>query len=342
MTSKQNLGQYYTTNYGYILQSLNIPIDIKHIVEPFAGQGDLIKFIKERSYTNDIECFDIDPKSDKYEIIQRDTLLSPPDFKQKFVITNPPYLARNKCKDKTYFDLYKENDLYKCFIRILIQNPCEGGILIVPLNFWTAIRKLDIKLRKDFLEKYDIVKLNIFEEPVFEDTNYTICSFQFTYKKEDINQKINTTIFPINKNLFLTLDKDNNYSIGGEIYRFKGLHKITRLTSKNIENCNTNLLLKCIDDSEKNQICLKYDTKHYVDTSPNLSARSYATLIIEPRIDENQQLELVKSFNLFMIEKRSTYHSLFLTNYRESNNGFARKRISFDLAYNIISYLLER
>lgn len=29
----------------------------------------------------------------------------------KFVLTNPPYLARNKSIDKTVFDKYKTNDL---------------------------------------------------------------------------------------------------------------------------------------------------------------------------------------------------------------------------------------
>ena len=31
--NKQNLGQFYTTNYKYILQNLKIPSDIKNIIE---------------------------------------------------------------------------------------------------------------------------------------------------------------------------------------------------------------------------------------------------------------------------------------------------------------------
>jgi hypothetical protein len=72
----------------------------------------------------------------------------------------------------------------ECFIEILISNDCLGGILIVPLNFICSIRKNDIDLRKKFISKYNIITLNIFEEQVFEDTTYTICSFQFeTYGK---------------------------------------------------------------------------------------------------------------------------------------------------------------
>ena len=45
---KQKLGQFYTTNYDYILQNLYIPENIKKIIEPFAGNGDLLNFIKNK------------------------------------------------------------------------------------------------------------------------------------------------------------------------------------------------------------------------------------------------------------------------------------------------------
>ena len=45
---KQKLGQFYTTNYDYILQNLYIPENIITIVEPFAGNGDLLNFIKNK------------------------------------------------------------------------------------------------------------------------------------------------------------------------------------------------------------------------------------------------------------------------------------------------------
>ena len=44
-------------------------------------------------------------------------------------------------------------------------------------------------------------------------------------------------------------------------------------------------------------------------------------------------------FNEFLNKNRNKYHSLFLPNYRESND-IARKRISFDLVFKIIGYLL--
>jgi hypothetical protein len=149
---KRNLGQFYTTNYKYILSNMKIPEGTTRIIEPFAGECDLLKFLTN-SYT--IECYDIDVKNPA--VIHRDTLNNPPTYEDKFVLTNPPYLARNKSTDKAIYDKYKQNDLYKCFISELTTNNCAGGIIIVPLNFWCSIRKNDIFLRKKFLNCYDMV-----------------------------------------------------------------------------------------------------------------------------------------------------------------------------------------
>jgi hypothetical protein len=360
--TKQNLGQFYTTNQDYILQGMAILDNVKTIIEPFAGKGDLLKFIKEpQQYT--IECYDIDPKNDtnainatndtndtNYEdvpIIKRDTLTNPPIYTNKFILTNPPYLARNKSKSKVLFDKYDVNDLYKCFIKELITNQCIGGIIIIPLNFWSSIRNGDIKLRKDFLQIYTIQRLNIFEEQVFEDTTYTTCAFQFANAKlmglKDNNKLLNIMIYPGKHSIITELDSIN-YLIGGDIYNLKTnkKNKITRATSNNKDKLNTNILVKCIDDNKNNKIGLSFvATKAlYIDNTPNLSSRTYATLIITPAIDEDKQKQLVAKFNSYLEEHRKKYNSLFLTNYRESKD-IARKRISFDLVYLIVDYILE-
>jgi hypothetical protein len=354
--SKQKLGQFYTTNYEYILQNLNIPSSITNIIEPFAGKGDLLNFINKENIDENtnkyfIESYDIDPKN--ANIIQRDTILNPPDYNNKFIITNPPYLARNKSDNKIIFDKYQQNDLYKCFLIELTKNKCLGGIIIIPLNFWCSIRKNDIELRQKFIDVYDILIMNIFEERVFDDTSYTVCSFQFQLKNniDNITNTVKTTnniqcfIYPNKLEINFELNKNNNYTIGGEIYNLKQNSKIKveRLTKNNKNSeFKTNILLKCIDDSIDNKICLSIvnDENIYVDTTPNLSARSYASFTVEPKISKEDEAKLVNNFNLFINEKRNKYNSLFLTNFRESNS-IARKRISFGLAFEIINYLLE-
>ena len=160
--NKQKLGQFYTTNYSYILQGFSIPENITTIIEPFAGNGDLLEFIKTQIHIKQptLECYDIDPKQDC--IVKRDTISNPPDYKNKYLLTNPPYLARNKSDEKVLFNKYDVNDLYKCFIKELtIQKECLGGIIIIPLNFWSSIRLGDIELRKAFLAVYSITRLNL-------------------------------------------------------------------------------------------------------------------------------------------------------------------------------------
>ena len=94
---KKSLGQFYTTHQEYILQGMKIPDNIKNIIEPFTGNADLLTFIEKDKNKYKIECYDIDPKKDF--IIKQDTIKNPPSYKDKYLITNPPYLARNKSKD---------------------------------------------------------------------------------------------------------------------------------------------------------------------------------------------------------------------------------------------------
>ena len=342
--TKKELGQFYTTNYKYILQNFSIPKEETIIIEPFAGQGDLLNFVDSSKYST--ECYDLDPKMSF--INKRDTLDNPPSYKGKFIITNPPYLARNKSKSKDIFDKHDTNDLYKCFMKQIIDDPANGGIVIIPLNFWCSIRKSDIELRRDFLNIYSVNAINIFEERVFDDTSYSTCSFQFTKKSNDSNdKKINVYIYPQKDKFIFELNESNNYTFGGEIYNLQQSKNIIveRLTKDNINDNKeyiTNILVKCIDDSSHSKISLSIvsDDNIYIDTTPNLSARSYAGLLIKPKMSMEQQTKLVDAFNTYINIQREKYNSLFLTNYRESNT-IARKRISFSLAFEIANYLIH-
>lgn len=341
MNNKQKYGQFYTTQYSYILQNLYVPEEIDYIIEPFCGEGHMLNIIDSEN-KHSIEKYDIDPKTEW--TCRRDTLKYPPIYKDKFVLTNPPYLARNKSEDKEIFDKYDTNDLYKCFLKELLTNQCIGGILIIPLNFWSSIRASDIELRKNFLEVYRILYLNIFEEQVFDDTSYTVCSFQFEKRESSKSTTVFTMIYPSKEQIKLLFQEENNYTFGGEIYNLpiNNNYSISRLTYKNMKKHNTHIVAKCIDDNEENQIGLMMVNEEdiYIDNTPKLSARSYATLIIEPAISMKDQEKLVDEFNDYLSRQRKKYHSLFLTNYRESKT-IARKRISFDLVYNIVQYILE-
>lgn len=332
---KKELGQFFTTNYSQILKNLTIPSDITHIIEPFAGSGDLLNFIHNDREHMTIECYDIDPKN--HQIVKRDTFQNQPCYDNKFVLTNPPYLAKNKSTDKKYFEKYKVDDFYKCFIKQLICSDALGGIVIIPVNFWCSIRKADKNLRRDFLIKYSIVHLNIFEKPVFADTTYSVCAFQFEQRRPENKIPIHVSVYPIEKHFSVYLCETNHYLIGGEIYNLDrtNAYTITRLTKHNKAKPHTHILLKCIDDEQPIGMTIVKDV--YIDETPHTSARSYATLVIDPPISMEQQQFLVDEFNSLLAGYRNKFNSLFLSNYRENQ----RKRISFDLAYHIAGHLME-
>ena len=90
--NKTNLGQFYTKNSAYIIRNFKHLIPKQEtIVDPFAGEWDLLNLFK-----NPKVGFDIDPKTP--DTIQRDFLTEPINLKNSWVVTNPPYLARNKNK----------------------------------------------------------------------------------------------------------------------------------------------------------------------------------------------------------------------------------------------------
>ena len=93
---KKQLGQYYTTYIHKILNNIILPNNISIILEPFAGKGNIIEFIGSKYQW---ETYDIDVK---YKgVIHKNTLLDPPNYHNKYVITNPPYLSKNHSSDKS-------------------------------------------------------------------------------------------------------------------------------------------------------------------------------------------------------------------------------------------------
>lgn len=322
---KKRLGQFYTTNSKYITQGLlNVFPKTATVIDPFAGECDLVSLI-----SNKVELYDIDPRTE--DIVRRDTLISPIDYTGKWIFTNPPYLARNKNEDKTIYNLYETDDLYKASLLSIIG--CEGGVIIVPLNFFSAD---DGKMRKSFLSKYEVKQVNVFEEQVFEDTTYTICAFSFI-KKDNENQTINFKFFPNNKELSISLSVIDGYRIGSEIYTLpQSSVKVGRLLEG--QEPSSMLFLNTIDTgSPSGVISLSVKQEPYFGKRTD---RSFATISFDKVFTLEEELLIAKEFNLMLTEYREKYNSMFLSNYRNSTTHMARKRIGFKLAYQIISFII--
>lgn len=365
---KKQLGQFFTTNSGYILQGFGKYIKGKEIADPFAGGKDLI-YWAQKNGCKSVKGFDCDKNLiDNKIIFFNDSISSPKKY--KFVCTNPPYLHKNKANNEIKSSFFsgansKFEDLYQVSVSSILN--CEEGILIIPLNFLCA--ENSTRIRNLFFEKFEIIKLNIFSEQVFDDTTYNVISFYFRKRKKLSEQdEIDATIFPEKRKIKFVINKKFNWQMGGEfISRIKnagnelGIFRLTedylksgeykvemalqsfkdkqsfniskdikKLIDKNI------LFLRAIDSKHGKKIQLedirKYNTVGLVGKN---TSRNMAHLIFRQSISIDEQLSLMEKFNNELNRNREKYLSFFLTNFRDNN----RKRMSFDLAYKFLNYI---
>lgn len=354
MNKKKELGQFFTKNTEYIIDDLYEIIPCEYsivVVDPFAGEEDLLKYIKQHRSNVQIVAYDIDPKTP--DSICRDSLLNPLNLRKGWVITNPPYLAKNKTKVREPFLLYDVDDLYKCALKMISgycgNSPCDGGILIIPLNFFSD---RDDSLRRWFLSKYKVDCLRIFQERVFEDTDYTVCAFSF-FRQENTSQRIKSVKFLPHKegegkeNGFRLL-KEDGYRIGGRFFRLAQRHKdkkdrirIERLVKNRevpADYAITRLYLRAIDTgTDDGRVCLQINPNPLYAKE---SDRTFATIVSSSPLTWVDEEEIAKEFNRILEGYRAKYNSLMLTNYRNSSASYARKRIDFTTAFNLIEYIM--
>lgn len=317
---------HYTTESEIICGNLKkyIPSDVV-LVEPFVGGKDLVALFPNHSW----ETYDIDATTEAQ--IHRDTLKNPPNYTGKWVITNPPFLAKNKATDKTIFDLYNVDDLYKAFIVSMLE--CDGGIIIIPTNFLSDERTADI--RKKFFDRFELLELNIFTVPVFKSTTYSVCSFAFKRADKADIRTVQCNVLPNGSTYTVNLCAQYNYRLGGEaiskIESYKnyfGRLTATTPSSKFI----TNIKLYGLD-SRTERIHLAFE-EPYIGKDTD---RIYATFICDMQIPEDIQRKMILLFNEKIEQFRLDTCDLALTNYRDFN----RKRVGFDFAYRLLSMIYD-
>ena len=95
---KKSLGAFYTTKAKEVLDIVfNSFVEYYNnglIIEPCCGNGDLINFLNENKLFN-TKQYDINNISYK-DLIVQETITEPIDLNNNWIITNPPYLAKNK------------------------------------------------------------------------------------------------------------------------------------------------------------------------------------------------------------------------------------------------------
>ena len=213
----------------------------------------------------------------------------------------------------------------------------NGGILIIPLNFFTDERSAN--LREEFLSKYDIVRLNIYFDSMFDNTDYNVCSFFFK-KKTTISQSMEIDTYTYeNKELIenfkIILNKKYNYRIGGEY--FYNLSKVKSLFSRITEDKRehpTHINIVCIDKTNE-PLHFYYSEQPYYGKSTD---RNIATLSFNGELTEDFERQLIEAANKNISIFRLENHNLCFTNYRDRH----RKRIGFTEAYKIMTLVYNK
>lgn len=365
---KKQLGQFFTTNSEYILQGFEGFIKGKKVTDPFAGSRDLMKWAKNHE-AKSVHGFDVDENLvDDKEVLYNDSLNNPKEY--DFVITNPPYLHKNKADKETKSLCFSGDnavfeDLYQVSLKAVSKS--NEGIVIVPLNFLSA--ENSERIRELFFYKFKITRLNIFTQQVFDDTTYNVVSFHYIKKDKDEEKMIfDAHIFPNNHKVKIELNKKYGWQLGGEfiskINSAKNALGIYRLTTKNVTTGSFSvrlafnnikdikehkldstlknaiekniIFLRAIDSKNGKKIQLEdiRDYKVFGLIGKNTS-RNMAYLMFKKPLPIKEQQKLIELFNKELKEAREKHLSLFLTNFRDNN----RKRISFDFVYKLLNYI---
>jgi len=221
-------------------------------------------------------------------------------------------------------------------------------------------------------DKFEIVKLNIFTQQVFDDTTYNVVSFYFRKKRDKCEKnKISATIFPKGQDIDFIIEKRFGWQMGGnflnEVKKAKNRLRVSRLTEESLrpgdqavplafqnikytQNIRIDrglkltlerniLLLRAIDSKNGKKIQLE-DIRNYgiYGLVGKNTSRNMAHIIFGENISIEEQEDIMARFNKELGENRDKYFSFFLTNFRD--NG--RKRISFDFVYKLINHIYEQ
>lgn len=281
----------------------------KKVIDPFAGNLDLIRWAKINGAAKSFQ-YDIDPRYK--HITLNDSILNPPSYEGKFLISNPPYLSRNKNKDKTAYDQWQQDDLYKCHLASLYPS-CDSGILILPSNFMSESRA---NARELFFRHYSIGLLKYFYYSVFPNVTTGIVVFDF-YKDDDKLKTFDIEIHYKDKveRKRITINPNYGYLYGNSFFDYiedPDPIKVTKYDTESKAPPNTNIVIGLLSYG-------KYKLgAHYNEGLPlHCGAKSFTTyqVSIDTHLTTEQQRSVIDRYNERLQYFISKYDGLFLANY---------------------------
>lgn len=209
MTTKNNLGQYFTTHnelkekvFEFILNNPS------NILEPSMGQGDLITFISDKISSITFDMYEIDSTIKLLDNIEKDNVVYGDFMKQtitktyKTIVGNPPYVRTKK--GNLYIDFIE-----KCYN--LLDDDGEL-IFIVPSDFLkltSASKLLDAMMTHGtFTHIFHPHNEKMFENASIDVIVFRYCKNSLIDKRVLYNEKL---LYITNTNGLITFgEKENN------------------------------------------------------------------------------------------------------------------------------------
>ena len=411
MSNQHKYGQHYTPKVLTIKHIKDLT-EVKNkklrVVDPFVGEGNLlIDYLSIFNRSEQIEIlekklikgFDIDKSTikkvrnrfkEEYKISDEllkslfevnNSLKNKRTKKNDFILTNPPYLARNTCKKKynEEFNInFKDNnyiDYYEMSLDIYGKNE---GIWIIPSNFISS--DLLNKKRKELLKLFNIENINLFEIPIFEGTNISVVTF-ILKKKKETQSVLNINFIKYDREIKKEIDIDENGNICSEWIKetkIKENNAIQGLLRENIEIGNIDIIVlnenykiekMKITEDEKNRITKNilflrstdtgtkegklglYELKELFPKSfykkepitllTKKTSRLCVPIFFKDELTKEEQKKIKENVNKKLEKLRNKYNSIFLTNFKNTTNSIARKRITFKEIYGLIERSME-
>jgi len=208
MTTKHNLGQYFTTHidlkekvFEFILNSPS------NILEPCIGQGDLITFITHKIPSVTFDMYEIDTNIHLLDHVQKDKVVYGDFMKQtisktyKTIVGNPPYVRTKK--GNMYIDFTE-----KCY-NLLDDN--GELIFIVPSDFLkltSASKLLNLMMTNGtFTHIFHPHNEKMFENASIDVIVFRYCKNSLIEKKVFYNDKV---VYITNSDGLITFGQEEN------------------------------------------------------------------------------------------------------------------------------------
>ena len=327
---KQKRGQYFTTNAATLLQGFEHIVAGKVITEPFAGGGDLTNWCMLNGAVDVIQ-YDIEPQNS--ETIKNDSILKPK--LRGVVVSNPPYLSKNKNKDKTAYDMWGQNDLYKCHLDAIVADKIESGILILPSNFLSERRAA---IRDLFFSYYKMNYVKYYRTQVFDDATTGIVVFDFERWTPQSEMTCEYEIFydDHSKTMTYTSREKDGWLVGDEFFDcIDSAPPFKVEILRDGMQSNSNIIIGLLDKGKY------WLGAHYNDGDPiYCSPKAFTTYqcVLPQEYPIEVQQKAVEIFNDTLNQYREQYHSLFLSNYM----GAKQKILSRYFAERMLSHSISK